>query len=98
MVTLYEYSIVWLHCLQVKYQLVSPSSFFLIDPMTGEIKSKDVLEFDVTEIHNSYMLHVEARDHGVPSHTAVALVNISIVDANDHAPQFSQTSYFVGEC
>ena len=82
--------------LQVQYQLVNPSSFFLIDPSTGTIRSKDVLHYDITGIHNMYILYVEARDSGVPSHTSIASVNITILDANDHAPEFNQPSYFTG--
>lgn len=51
----------------------------------------------MTGIHNSYTLYVEASDSGVPSRATVASVNISIIDANDHAPQFSQSSYFTGK-
>ena len=75
---------------------MSPSSFFLIDLQTGQIRSKEILTFDVTGTHNIYTLFVEARDSGIPSYTSVASVNITILDANDHTPQFSQPSYFSG--
>ena len=75
---------------------MSPSSFFLIDLQTGQIRSKEILTFDVTGTHNIYTLFVEARDSGIPSYTSVASVNITILDANDHTPQFSQSSYFSG--
>lgn len=76
---------------------MSPSSFFLIDPQTGQIRSKEMMKFDVTGTHNIYTLFVEARDNGIPSYTSVASVNITILDANDHTPQFSRANYFSGK-
>ena len=82
---------------QIRYQLVNPSSFFLIDADTAAIRSKDVLQYDVTGTHNIYTLFVEARDSGVPSHSAIASVNVTVLDANDHAPVFAKAEYFTGK-
>ncbi|XP_067948846.1 protocadherin Fat 4-like [Watersipora subatra] len=78
----------------IRYQLVNPSSFFLIDADTAAIRSKGVLQYDVTGTHNIYTLFVEARDSGVPSHSAIASVNVTVLDANDHAPVFAKAEYF----
>ena len=82
--------------MQVQYRLVSPSSFFLIDATTGEIRSKERLHFDETGTHNLYSLYVEAQDLGTPSFTSLAAVNVEILDSNDHPPVFVADEYFSG--
>lgn len=45
------------------------------------------------EFRDKYMLQVEAVDGGDPPLTATMMVNITIIDANDNAPEFDQPRY-----
>ncbi|XP_077983747.1 protocadherin-1-like [Glandiceps talaboti] len=40
-----------------------------------------------------YELELIAKDFGTPSRSGSALINISLIDANDHSPVFQNTSY-----
>eukprot|EP00079_Xenopus_tropicalis_P023059 XP_012815157.1 PREDICTED: protocadherin gamma-B1 isoform X4 [Xenopus tropicalis] len=60
---------------------------FSIDSQTGEIRTREELDFEVTK---AYVMNVEAADGGgLVSH---AKVIIQIVDANDNAPEITLTS------
>uniref|UniRef100_A0A8C2VP66 Protocadherin gamma subfamily B, 2 n=1 Tax=Chinchilla lanigera TaxID=34839 RepID=A0A8C2VP66_CHILA len=63
--------------------------FFNLDKITGEITTKDNLDF---EIANSYTLNIEAKDPGdLASHCSV---QVEILDENDCAPEVIVTSVF----
>ncbi|XP_036604444.1 protocadherin gamma-B1-like [Trichosurus vulpecula] len=55
---------------------------FYLHPNSGEIKTKDILDFEET---NRYMMDVEAKDGG--GHTAHCNVQIEILDENDNVPE-----------
>lgn len=57
--------------------------------MSGAIKLEKPLD---REMYSQYALTILARDHGVPPSNATARVEITVEDANDNAPQFSQAS------
>nr|XP_012996332.1 protocadherin gamma-B2 isoform X14 [Cavia porcellus] len=62
---------------------------FNLDKRTGEITTKDNLDF---EIANSYTLNVEAKDPGdLASHCSI---QVEILDENDSAPEVIVTSIF----
>ncbi|XP_058123843.1 fat-like cadherin-related tumor suppressor homolog [Anopheles ziemanni] len=63
---------------------------FAIEEDTGYISVAGTLD---RESISSYVLEVQARDHGVPTLTAYVLVNIEISDANDNPPMFTQSNY-----
>ncbi|KAI5643563.1 cadherin domain-containing protein [Phthorimaea operculella] len=63
---------------------------FAIDPDTGYVSVVRPLDRETTP---AYVLEVRARDRGIPSLEATALVNIEVVDANDNPPLFSQSNY-----
>ena len=44
---------------------------------------------------SSYVLEIEASDHGVPVRSSTVLVNIDITDANDNPPMFAEDNYTV---
>lgn len=45
------------------------------------------------ETRDRYSLNVAATDNGTPASTATALVTVTVSDANDNDPVFSQQSY-----
>ena len=47
------------------------------------------------EMISSYVLEIEASDHGVPVRSSTVLVNIDITDANDNPPMFTEENYTV---
>ncbi|XP_077982689.1 neural-cadherin-like [Glandiceps talaboti] len=63
----------------------------------GEIRPKTQLDYETT--NSLYSVTATATDHGSPSKTGTATVNIRIKNQNDEAPRFSQNtySYFVAE-
>ncbi|XP_075397846.1 protocadherin gamma-B2 isoform X22 [Tenrec ecaudatus] len=62
-------------------------NMFILDPQSGEIKSKDLLDF---EIRSSYTMSIEAKDGG--GMTTECKVTVDILDGNDNAPHVVFTS------
>ncbi|GCC29843.1 hypothetical protein chiPu_0008285 [Chiloscyllium punctatum] len=56
---------------------------FNIDPKTGEITVKGILDFEEKSI---YEIHVEAKDMGTQSLSTHCIVQVDIKDVNDNAP------------
>ncbi|XP_049865459.1 fat-like cadherin-related tumor suppressor homolog [Pectinophora gossypiella] len=67
-----------------------PDTRFAIDADTGYVSVVRPLDRETTP---AYVLEVRARDRGIPSLEATALVNVEVVDANDNPPLFSQSNY-----
>ena len=64
---------------------------FLISPDSGEVTTTKELDF---LRQNVYSLVIMATDNGRPvTMTATATINITVIDINNHVPQFSQLSY-----
>ena len=61
-----------------------------IDPITGEVRADIVFDY---EKQQSYDYVIVASDHGQPSRSASAFLNVTIVDINDEVPQFPQMAY-----
>lgn len=55
---------------------------------------KDMLD---REVKDSYSLRVIARDGGSPMRTGEMLVDVTVTDANDHPPVFTQSEYMVSK-
>lgn len=47
------------------------------------------------EMISSYVLEIEAADHGTPVKSSTVLVNIDIADVNDNPPMFAEDNYTV---
>ncbi|XP_072486671.1 protocadherin gamma-B1 isoform X21 [Notamacropus eugenii] len=60
---------------------------FYLHPNSGEITTKDILDFEET---NRYMMDVEAKDGG--GHTAHCNIQIEILDENDNVPEVTFVS------
>lgn len=63
---------------------------FAINPETGVISVFEMLDFERVR---DYLLTIQATDLGEPPLSNQAMVNITILDANDNAPLFGQLAY-----
>lgn len=72
----------------ITYDIVGGNGYshFGIHPKSGVIFVSAGLDY---ERIREYVLSVRARDGGSPPLASQALVNISLIDQNDNAPQFS---------
>lgn len=59
---------------------------FLLNETTGEIKVISPLDY---EQETKYQFVVVAKDNGIPSLSSQAIVNITLLDINDNAPQIN---------
>ncbi|XP_077481795.1 protocadherin-15b [Stigmatopora argus] len=67
---------------------------FRIDPITGELSVRKVLDFEaLTPSNSSYTFTVEALDTQGTMPPGLASVTVTITDVNDFAPVFSQPMY-----
>ncbi|XP_051019075.1 protocadherin beta-8-like [Acomys russatus] len=64
------------------------SKTFSIHPLTGEVRLKELLDFEKTQ---SYEVNVEARDAGTFSGKCTILAQV--VDVNDHAPEIVLSAF-----
>lgn len=63
---------------------------FHIEKITGYVSVASLLD---RESISSYVLEIEAIDHGTPTLSSYVLLNIDISDANDNPPIFTQMNY-----
>ncbi|XP_010226080.1 PREDICTED: LOW QUALITY PROTEIN: protocadherin-16 [Tinamus guttatus] len=75
----------------VTYHLAVPSPDIAIDPSNGTLFTIQRVEFDTSQ--PTLDLVVEARDHGSPSLSAWATVQLQLLDVNDHSPSFKAPRY-----
>ncbi|CAF1405816.1 unnamed protein product [Adineta steineri] len=59
------------------------NGLFLLDKTTGILTLTHSLDY---EFHTSYQLKVEVHDNGVNSLSDTCIINIYVLDQNDHAP------------
>ncbi|MEQ2244133.1 hypothetical protein ILYODFUR_014045 [Ilyodon furcidens] len=77
---------------KITYRVMSSTNgAFFIDPSNGTlfINQKTELDFE----HSSILVAIEARDHGTPSLSSIATVQVQVSDVNDNAPVFHQSEY-----
>lgn len=65
-------------------------SQFSVDAVSGYLAVQSPLD---REMISSYVLEVQAADHGVPELVSTVLVNLDISDENDNPPLFTQSNY-----
>ena len=70
----------------------SPQNHFLINTTSGLLQS--TVQLDREEI-TSYLVTIISTDMGNPPMTSSTTINITIEDANDNVPVFSENEYFV---
>ena len=76
---------------EVRYQLLTETGSFTINPSSGEIFTLRVFDRETTDVYN---LTVEATDRGEPPLSTTAMVEVIILDENDSPPVFSESFYF----
>ncbi|NP_001344094.1 protocadherin-23 [Mus musculus] len=75
----------------ISYRILSPPEGFTIDPRNGTIFTTNSVS--VLEKIPTLRFLVEANDGGIPSLTALTLVEIEIQDVNNYAPEFPAGCY-----
>lgn len=60
-----------------------------MDPMTGSIKTRSVLDHEERSI---YRLAVAATDGGSPPRQTVRPLRVEVLDLGDHRPTFTSSS------
>ena len=77
---------------EITYSIVSslPAAHFEVHQSSGIISTNQALD---RESIDTYVLILMAVDGGLPQNTATVEVVVSILDANDHAPEFTNTPY-----
>lgn len=58
-------------------------NLFRLDSLTGILTLTHALDY---ELHSSYQLKVQVHDHGIHALSATCVINIYVLDQNDHAP------------
>lgn len=66
--------------------------YFQIDPKTGVIQTKLLLDHEVKPV---YYVAAVATDSGIPPLSSSVLVSVNVLDLNDNAPHFPQYYYDV---
>ncbi|XP_074114366.1 cadherin 87A [Cotesia typhae] len=78
--------------LKVGNRNVQENEEFSIDPETGELRAKIILD---REVKNKFELVLVAADHGSPTfYETLRLLTILLVDTNDNVPQFYDDYHF----
>ena len=82
---------------QISYSFVltnnqGSSNPFQIDQGTGVITTTMPLD---CELQSFYLFSITATDAGSPPRSSTVTGNLTLIDENDNAPQFSQDVYFV---
>ena len=74
----------------IKYSLGDdwPGNMFRIDPLSGVIRTNDVIVFNSSFINGE----VIAEDQGVNQNRATIRIPITIIDVNNHVPMFESNS------
>ncbi|XP_073342842.1 protocadherin gamma-C5-like isoform X2 [Pagrus major] len=72
-----------------KYTPENVRSLFSVDPKSGEIRVKGVVDYEKAA---AYHITVQARDGGSPAMEGSCNVIVDVIDVNDHAPEVTLTS------
>ncbi|XP_044210752.1 protocadherin-16-like [Thunnus albacares] len=77
---------------EMNYRITAgdPSGDFHLDRQSGALSTSRPLD---REKRAGYTLTVTAQDQGNPSLSSTATVEVTVLDINDHSPQFQSSSY-----
>ncbi|XP_055064438.2 protocadherin-16 [Misgurnus anguillicaudatus] len=78
--------------LEYKITAGDPDGDFQLDASSGALSTSRPLD---RERKSSYILEVVAQDHGSPSLSSTATVEIAVLDVNDNNPKFSTSGYTI---
>ncbi|XP_051163355.1 protocadherin-like wing polarity protein stan isoform X2 [Leptopilina boulardi] len=79
----------------VRYSMTSlinerSTSLFLLDPVTGRVTTRARLDRESLEVH---YFRVSAVDDSFPPRTGTTMMQINVLDVNDHEPNFEWPEY-----
>ena len=78
----------------ISYSIVGTSNYFSINPLTGVVLTTAQLDAEqLPSVVNLTVMAVDSDGNHMQSSTAI--VSVSIVDINDNAPMFNQSTYLV---
>ncbi|XP_053703389.1 protocadherin-16-like isoform X2 [Synchiropus splendidus] len=78
---------------EVQYRITGdPDGDFQLDSKTGALSASRILDRETRE---KYHLEVVATDRGSPALSATVMVEVRVLDVNDHSPLFDRSSYTV---
>ncbi|XP_053703387.1 protocadherin-16-like isoform X1 [Synchiropus splendidus] len=79
---------------EVQYRITAgdPDGDFQLDSKTGALSASRILDRETRE---KYHLEVVATDRGSPALSATVMVEVRVLDVNDHSPLFDRSSYTV---
>ncbi|KAM3963659.1 dachsous cadherin-related 1 [Aphomia sociella] len=80
---------------RITYRILSENTtvndeYFKVQPNTGWVYLAKTLDREITAKHK---LTVTATDNGIPPLSAIAVLTVNILDANDNDPVFSKAGY-----
>uniref|UniRef100_A0A3B3RFX2 FAT atypical cadherin 3 n=1 Tax=Paramormyrops kingsleyae TaxID=1676925 RepID=A0A3B3RFX2_9TELE len=75
---------------QITPEMYSSTDYFHIDSISGLLFTAHLLDYELMQQHN---IIVKVTDNGFPPLSNEVLVTVSVKDANDNPPMFSQTLY-----
>ncbi|XP_061399055.1 protein dachsous-like, partial [Musca vetustissima] len=68
----------------IRYSLLSANSSFQVNPLTGEITTREPLDREISSV---YEFVAEARDQGTPYRSSRVTVKVHVTDVNDNQPK-----------
>lgn len=68
------------------------ASHFSVDPVSGLVVTNASLDFEFVQ---RYRITVTATDNGINQRSSSATITVTVVDVNDHTPQFSSDVYYL---
>ena len=68
----------------------SQAEYFTIHPKLGTVRAAYVFDYESIQ---RFEFQVMAQDNGVPPQSAVITLKVTVLDANDESPRFSQSAY-----
>ena len=77
----------------VTYSIVGGNvgGVFGVEPKTGDVFVNGMLDYETIE---GYVLSIRARDTGTPTRSVTANIIVTVLNYNEYAPQFSNSSYY----
>ena len=81
----------------VYYRFKTPTSLFHVDPESGDVTTREILEYKMAgnqpSTENTVKLTMLAIDHGDPPRDNTVAMTVNIRPANMHTPVFAESSY-----
>ncbi|XP_037498235.1 protocadherin-like wing polarity protein stan isoform X1 [Rhipicephalus sanguineus] len=66
-------------------------AMFNIDPLSGVVTTTAILDREFMDVHYLRVIAIDGSSH--PTATASSTLQVNVLDENDHAPMFEQSTY-----